>query len=408
MRNIPISTFIHTIFFVALISITALFFVFLEFDKQAYQTNQENRFELISNSFLTKFKHKPTKEELTVLSKKLNLREIEDREQNIHILNKAKVVYTKETKDSRVRVFSLFQNHYIYIQNIGYNLMYKIDIKINYTFYIAISIFIFILITILFLYIALLEKLKPLKILNNKIQQFSKGDMDIKVQIDSQDEIGQISKSFNDAINNINTLINSKNLFMKNILHELKTPITKGLFLANMIQTDQEKDKQQLINNFNTLNEIINQLSNISKLRTNHLQIHKQKIDLKRTVDQIIIMLDIKSSDIEIDMKDITITANKDLFGTMLKNLVENGLKYRSDKAVIIKTDKNMICVKSYGEKLKKPLSHYTQAFIQETKNSSGFGLGLYIVNEIAIMHNFELTYKYKNGYNIFCLNIQS
>ena len=304
MRNIPISTFIHTIFFVALISITALFFVFLEFDKQAYQTNQENRFELISNSFLTKFKHKPTKEELTVLSKKLNLREIEDREQNIHILNKAKVVYTKETKDSRVRVFSLFQNHYIYIQNIGYNLMYKIDIKINYTFYIAISIFIFILITILFLYIALLEKLKPLKILNNKIQQFSKGDMDIKVQIDSQDEIGQISKSFNDAINNINTLINSKNLFMKNILHELKTPITKGLFLANMIQTDQEKDKQQLINNFNTLNEIINQLSNISKLRTNHLQIHKQKIDLKRTVDQIIIMLDIKSSDIEIDMKD--------------------------------------------------------------------------------------------------------
>ena len=58
---------------------------------------------------------------------------------------------------------------------------------------------------------------------------------------------------------------------MKNIIHELKTPITKGLFLANMIKTSQKKDKELLIKNFNTLNTIINQLSNIEKLKSNHL-----------------------------------------------------------------------------------------------------------------------------------------
>ena len=76
------------------------------------------------------------------------------------------------------------------------------------------------------------RKLRPLKILNKQIIEFSNGNKDIKLNYTSTDEIGTIAKSFNEAINIINNQSKSKDLFMRNMMHELKTPITKAMFIA--------------------------------------------------------------------------------------------------------------------------------------------------------------------------------
>ncbi len=408
MKNISIYTFINIVFLITFISVVALFSIFIKLDQQKFQIEQQNQFDLISNSFLSQLKHHPTNDEIITLSNKLNLSKIENRDENINILKQAIVIYQKELNNSRVRIFSLKNKHYIYIQSIGYNLMFELYIQKNYNFYIAIIILTFISFLLLFLYMALNKKLNPLSLLNQKITQFSNGDLNIKIDIDSTDEIGKISSSFNIAIENINTLINSKNLFMKNIIHELKTPITKGLIVANMIETNSNEDKELLIKSFTTLNTIINQLSNIEKLKTLHLQIKKEKINIDDTITQILSILDIKHDEIKLDIENIAIYANKDLFGTMLKNLIDNAYKYNTTKPIKLEIKNGKIIVKSKGVKLQKPLSHYTQAFVQEKKNNHGFGLGLYIVNEIAKLHNFKLTYFYEDGYNIFVLNIQS
>ena len=404
MKNIPISSFIHIIFTITIVAVISLLFLFIKLENQAFQHNQENRFLLISNTFITKFYHSPDDSEIENLSQKLNLSRIRDRNKNIHILNNAKVIFTKESIDSRVRVFQLKKNFYIYIQSIGYNLMYEINIEKNYKLFIAVALFNLILLLILLLYFAILKKLRPLKTLHNEIIKFSNGDLSVELKELSRDEIGQISKSFNTAIKNINQLINSKNLFMKNILHELKTPITKGLFLANLIETKNEDDKKKLIKTFNTMNSIINQLSNIEKLKNIHLNIKKEHIDLKQMFEHLFIILDTDKSKVHItkDSNDINIIANKELFATLIKNLVENGLKYSTKDPVRVEIKKQSIDIISYGEKLEKPLNYYTQAFIQDKKNSSGFGLGLYIVQEIVSLHGFKLEYSHENGQNIF------
>ncbi len=404
MKNIPISSFIHIIFTITIVAVISLLFLFIKLENQAFQHNQESRFLLISNTFITKFYHSPDDSEIENLSQKLNLSRIRDRNKNIHILNNAKVIFTKESIDSRVRVFQLQKNFYIYIQSIGYNLMYEINIEKNYKLFIAIALFNLILLLILLLYFAILKKLRPLKTLHNEIIKFSNGDLSVELKELSRDEIGQISKSFNTAIKNINQLINSKNLFMKNILHELKTPITKGLFLANLIETKNEDDKKKLIKTFNTMNSIINQLSNIEKLKNIHLNIKKEHIDLEQMFEHLFIILDTDKSKVYInkDNNNINIIANKELFATLIKNLVENGLKYSTKAPVRVEIKKQSVDIISYGEKLEKPLNYYTQAFIQDKKNSSGFGLGLYIVQEIVNLHGFKLEYFHENGQNIF------
>ena len=52
------------------------------------------------------------------------------------------------------------------------------------------------------------------------------------------DEVGTISRSFNEAINIINNQSKSKDLFMRNMMHELKTPITKAMFIAETLENE--------------------------------------------------------------------------------------------------------------------------------------------------------------------------
>ena len=99
------------------------------------------------------------------------------------------------------------------------------------------------MIIFIFLYEILNRKLRPLKLLNRQIIEFSNGNKDIKLEYKSKsnDEVGTIAKNFNEAINIINNQSKSKDLFMRNMMHELKTPITKAMFIAETLEDDKTR-----------------------------------------------------------------------------------------------------------------------------------------------------------------------
>jgi two-component system OmpR family sensor kinase len=93
-------------------------------------------------------------------------------------------------------------------------------------------------------------------------------------------------------------------------------------------------------------------------------------------------------------------------FATMsiaFKNLIDNGRKY--GKHLIIKHTENGVEFVSEGDPLTHPLSYYIEPFSAgDTRSNKGFGLGLYIVNEIAVKHGMKLSYRHQEGKNIFAL----
>ncbi|MBD3841592.1 MAG: HAMP domain-containing histidine kinase, partial [Campylobacterales bacterium] len=370
-------------------------------DKERYELHKQERYQIIANSFFNQVEQQPSQYEIDQLSNKLNLKLLQDEILRLQLLNHASIVFQKENINSRFRIFKYNEKNYFYIQKVGYNLLFE-DLAVkNYNLYIAIGLLFLVCVILLLLYIILLTKLRPLKTLHQTIMKFSKGDLSIYVHNDSKDEIGQIARNFNNAIENINSLLNSRNLFMRNIMHELKTPITKGLLLANMIQTN-EDDKIFLTNIFNSMKDLVNQLTQVEKIKMSNLQIPKEQIDLKLIVDEVAMVLGITPDQINTHIQDTKVIANKELFFTLVKNIIENGIKYSQDHRVVFSSRLHSFEVSSKGEKLKNDLSYYTQAFTQEKKNSKGFGLGLYIVNEICNIHSFEFGYRYENGKNIF------
>jgi len=406
MKNISISTFINIVFIMAFTSITAVFVLFLEFDKEKHISSQQQRYSLIADSFLSKFQFFPSAEDLQKLYNQLLVEPIEEKAEKDEIEKKFEIFYERDTFLGKMKVYHEKDTFYIYIKQLSYNLMLK-DLKPKvFNSEIAFSIYIFSVIVFILLYLILRKKLLPLKIVHDKIELFSHGDTSVKIGLNSTDEIGMIAKSFDEAIVYINNLTNSKNLFMRNMMHELKTPIAKGMIIAETIPDDFQ-DKAMLQRAFERMNNIIKELATVERVSSNTMTVHKSTHTFEELYSHTLDILMSNNNLIHTNIKDFELTIDHSLFIIVLKNLLDNGIKFSTTKEIVLKATPLQITVISCGDELKHDLDYYTQPFSQEEKRSDGFGLGLYIVQTILDLHQFKFVYKYKAGYNHFIIKLK-
>ncbi|MBY0541020.1 MAG: ArsS family sensor histidine kinase [Arcobacteraceae bacterium] len=404
IKNISISTFVNIIFSLAFISIFITFAMFINYDQQRHEISLQNRYELIAENFLSSFQNQPTAESLLTIFRKFKVKPVEEREKRLEIIKNAQELTITQNYLGTYRVYKYDGNYYIYVQQYGYNIMLKDSDGHNYSIAFIIAGFIVSILTFLILYEILKRKLKPLKLLNKQLIEFSNGNKDIKLNYTSQDEVGTIARSFNEAINIINNQSKSKDLFMRNMMHELKTPITKAMFIAETLED--EKTRLNLQRAFKRMDDIIKELATVEKLTSKNSMIYKEENTFLNIYNRTLEIMMINSNNITANIEDFDFKVDNSMMPIALKNLIDNAIKFSPNKKAIVEASKEKIEIISLGEQLKHELSYYTEAFSQEEKRSDGFGLGLYIVKTIVNLHGFKLEYKYEGGRNYFIINM--
>ena len=404
IRNISISTFVNIIFAFAFFGIFITFAIFIRYDKQRHDLNLQNRYELIAENFLILFQDHPTASKLDELYKKLNVKPINSVERKLEIINNAQELTINKNYSGTYRVYKFDNMYYVYVQQYGYNVMIKDSKQYNYNVAFIVAGLILSIAIFLLLYEIINRKLRPLKELNRKIIEFSNGNKDIKLEYKSRDEVGTIAKNFNEAINIINNQSKSKDLFMRNMMHELKTPITKAMFIAETLEDD--KTKESLQKAFRRMDDIIKELATVEKLTSKNTMLYKERINFNTVFEKSIELLMINQDKIDKKIEDFEFEVDTYMISIALKNLIDNAIKFSTDKKVIVEADSKSIKIISKGSALKNDLSFYTDAFYQEEKRSSGFGLGLYIVKTIVNLHKFKLKYLHKDSYNYFIIKL--
>ncbi len=405
MRNLSVTTFIHILFSVAILILITTFMLFLSWDKDRRKIDEYKRYQLISITFLSKLQLNPGKEALDELYKDLRVKAVSPKKSigiKKQIEGEGKTVFTGGSALGQVRVFEIEDEHYIYVQRMEHNLLLQDDRPEKYYFEIALALGIFLIGVLFVLYLAVLRKLYPLKKLHKQIQRFAQGDMQTRITYLYDDEIGKIAKSFDDAIVHINNLSKSKNLFMRNLMHELKTPITKGRIIVEMMEDEQSK--KILVRAFERMNELISELAEIERVTTRSFEPTFEYVMLDEVIRRSQELLMVSKDYITIDVNNIALATDVKLLSLAIKNLLDNGIKYSKDKHVALRSVGDSMEISSKGEKLQHPLSYYVEPFSQEEKRSSGFGLGLYIVHSILEKLGCGLDYRYEEGKNIFII----
>jgi len=403
MKNLSVTTFIHILFSLAIAILIAMLFIFVSWDKDSNRIKEINHYKLIADAFLSKVQLNPSKKKLEKLYEDFSVRPIPKDQSADEITQNGKTVFTGKSVFGQVRVFQTASNHYIYVERMGYNIMLEDARPKNYTLHMVISVGLLLIALLLVLYLAILRKLYPLKKLHNEIEKFANGETNIDIPCEgNNDEIGKIARSFDKAIQHINQLTASKNLFMRNIMHELKTPITKGRIVAESI--DEGKLKTILIRAFDRMNELISELAQVERITTSTFEPVNEHTKMSEVFHQSNRMLMTESSKIDVEYKDFVLYTDIKLLALAIKNLVDNAIKYSKDKKALFRATPDSIDILSKADPLLHPIEYYVEPFAQEQKRKSGFGLGLYIVYSILNKLGYRLEYRHENEYNYFSI----
>jgi len=260
---------------------------------------------------------------------------------------------------------------------------------------------------VIFLYIGIIRSILPLKTLREKIKHFANGNYDITCKSTKKDEIAALANEFDSAVVKIKALRDSRQLFLRNIMHELKTPITKGKLAAEMIEDATYTTILQ--NVFKRQEALLEEFSRIEKLSADELKLDIKHYHIEDVVDFALDILDDKQENITCKLTPAELNVDFELFGVALKNLLDNGVNYSTDHQVTLHNDAKSITISNKGPKLEFSIQRYAEPYFLEgkkQKSSRGLGFGLFITWHVIRLHGMKLSYKRENEINHFIIHL--
>lgn len=261
---------------------------------------------------------------------------------------------------------------------------------------------------------------KPLTCIVNSIDQFSEGYLEEGFSIKGYNEIQKISDSFNHMISKMKKLESSRQEFVSNVSHELKTPITSIKVLADSLLM-QEDTPVELYREFLTditkeierENKIITDLLSLVKLDKKAGDMNIAGININELLEQILKRLSpiAKQKNIELiyeSFRPVIAEVDEVKLSLAVTNLIENAIKYNNEDGwvrVSLNADHKYFFIKVSDSGIGIP--EEAQDFIFErfyrvdkarSRESGGTGLGLAITKSVIQMHRGAIRVYSKEG----------
>lgn len=270
---------------------------------------------------------------------------------------------------------------------------------------------------------------KPINKLKSVMELASEGDLTVHADINSQDEIGMLTNSFNHMIKENKRLFDEaikyerlKSEFFSNISHELKTPVNM-IFATTQLMSFYNRDSKKDIDinrldkhiniikqNCYRLIRLINNLIDITRIDSHFIKVKLQNKDIVETIENITLSTAeyIKSKsrilifDTEIEEK--IMAFDPEFMERIMLNLISNAVKFTKpgDKIEVMIYDGGeniLISVKDTGvgipyDKQEVIFERFKQVDPLLSRRHEGSGIGLSLVKSLVEMHGGNISVK--------------
>jgi two-component system, OmpR family, sensor kinase len=291
-------------------------------------------------------------------------------------------------------ILKIYENHYyIKINNRWYKERTEVPSRVRY----IIGFILLLGALLLFLHRFVYHAILPLRSLDSKIRRYGMGDKAIDTRLSGDDEVAHLGNAFYETTQMIERLSEARELFLRNIMHEFKTPLTRATLMAHMIE-DGFKHKETLLLQFGIMQHHLDAMHQCEQLSQNLLSLECKKHLFIDLIEDVIDQLGLEEMQVTLDITTPTLMVDYDFFVIVLKNLIDNGVKYSSDAKVAISYQKERIIISNYCKKPEIDFKTLLEPFKRGGSSVSGMGLGLYITKEILQKHRMRLVQKYIHG----------
>ena len=261
----------------------------------------------------------------------------------------------------------------------------------------------------------------PLVMMNRAAKVIANGDFEQRVEIKSNDEVGELAQSFNHMAESLQAHEKVQNDFIANISHDLRSPLTSmNGFLTAMLDGTipaemQEKYLRIVLEETKRLSRMTQGIVELSRAQSSAILLEESNFDINSLIRSNIDLLEpqLKEKHAIIraiyDEEKTMVRGDKDKISRVLQNLLNNAVKFSPENGVVevettlLDKKKVLISIKDEGpgisqEDQKYVFDRFFKSDMTRNEDKVGSGIGLAIAKEFMLAHGENITVKSEEG----------
>ncbi len=290
---------------------------------------------------------------------------------------------------------------------------YLIQNEDSFISYMLIGAVIIFSLTIIIAVVAQIYFSRPLRRMSNSLDSIIREYDTLLPEETSFIELESISSKFNEVIGKLHSIDESRQEFVSNVSHELKTPLTSMKVLADSLNGSEdvpiEMYKEFMLDIGDEIDretKIINDLLSLVRMDKSGAELNVSAVNINELIDHILKRLKpiAEKADVQVvyeSFRPVVAEVDEVKFTLVVTNLVENAIKYNNQGGwvhISLNSDHQFFYIKVEDNGLGIPedsVEHIFERFYRADKSHSreigGTGLGLAITKSSIAMHNGEI-----------------
>lgn len=272
---------------------------------------------------------------------------------------------------------------------------------------------------------------RPLDEIAAASRKFARGDFSVRVKQveDSTDEMGALIDSFNKMADSLEVAEARRSEFIANISHELRTPMTTisgfadGILDGTIPPEDEAKYLRSIRDETRRLSRLVRDMLDVSQMKARASDETKRTVfDLTELVVQTLLSFESRATQKNLDVdpqlpdNHIMVRADKDAITQVIYNLLDNAVKFAHPNTCITlrlykDNGKAYVSVKDIGETIPPDdlpfiFDRFHKSDRSRSLDTSGVGLGLYLVKSIINSHDEDIAVRSEDGATEFVFTL--
>ena len=251
----------------------------------------------------------------------------------------------------------------------------------------------------------------PLGSLARTVDRFGRGELSLRVNSKRRDEIGDLSRSFDQMAESLQTLLAAERRLLQDISHELRSPLARLSFAAELTRTAQDRNAAaaRLRKEIDRLTSLVGALLQMTRLEGDPSSRNMESVPLRPLLEELVddCRVEAEARGCRLMLQTgptVTVQADRELLRRAAENILRNAIRYAPEGTPIETTLASdgaaaLITVRDYGpgvpqELLPKIFTPFFRVDASRDNATGGVGLGLSIAQRAVNLHHGRLLAK--------------